>query len=153
MSELAVFLLSLFSSGPAAIDGRVSILCDDGSPPLNETGEPNWRCRIEGCAPNSRVCWPDRTARCRDAAGRDLGCYLVTETCHSRFQCFELWFRCVGTYKCTEPGTVGCHEGSCTAPNGNPTPGSTSTGITWNDSSAAGEDFLSESEQTCSQAS
>lgn len=138
MLELTILLLSLVLSDATYVEHQSRNQCDDGSAPLNEAGQPNWRCRIEACAPNGRVCWTDRLSTCLDT-GR---CSVAKDTCTSLFRCFELWFSCVGKWECTEPGTVGCYKGTCTAPSSSSLP----TSADW---STSVDQFVMKSASIC----
>jgi len=90
------------------------LLCDDGSSAFDDEGKPNWQCQRRGCTPDAHVCWSEKIAHCRDAAGGLLStCSVATEECNSRFSCFDLWLYCEGEYGCDESGGVGCKKGHC----------------------------------------
>jgi hypothetical protein len=90
-------------------------ICDDGSFPYDANGRPNFQCKIDGCGPADRVCWPDALAGCYDDAGEENGvCLLATESCEGIVPCFGMWLACYGTWVCEIPGVLGCKQGSCT---------------------------------------
>lgn len=111
---LLQLLVPSITNSTVDLDEVDEVLCDDGSAPFNEDGEPNWSCSKRGCTPSAGICWEEQLAECKDETGGDNGeCTTEIEECHSRWSCFELWAECLGMYECLESGGLGCLNGTC----------------------------------------
>lgn len=100
---------------PVATTDDDELICDDGSSAWDSNDLPNWACTREGCSPSKESCWDERLDDCLDPNGADLGvCVYESDSCSSRFECFDLWLYCDGVYHCSQPEVVGCSAGTCT---------------------------------------
>lgn len=92
--QVALLVLS-FSSIEIPDDTKI---CDDGSSPWEENGQPNWRCTLDGCLPLSQVCWEERLDICYEDG---VFCDISDITCEGLWDCFVLAIECDGKMTCT----------------------------------------------------
>jgi hypothetical protein len=99
---------------PAGDDAPV---CDDGSSPYDENGEPNVDCEIHECVVVESLCWSERLDFCYDDGGSANGsCRLEDKECGNGVSCWGLYIACVGEWSCRDPQWWGCSQGTCVEP-------------------------------------
>lgn len=120
-ASLPEFMLTLvFSFAAADRESRSTDdepICDDGSSPYDDNGEPNLDCEIEQCAVGEPLCWSERLDLCYDDGGDDNGsCAFEDKACANGVSCWGLYIACVGEWSCRETNWWGCGEGTCVEP-------------------------------------
>lgn len=93
------------------------LVCDDGSSPYDESGEPKVDCEINACVVVESLCWSERIDACFDDGGDDNGrCHLQDKQCGNGVTCWGLYIACVGEWSCRDPQWWGCGKGTCLEP-------------------------------------
>ncbi|HLT34771.1 MAG TPA: hypothetical protein VK034_00765 [Enhygromyxa sp.] len=116
LSQTLLKLLLSFAAAEAESPPAEPV-CDDGSSPYDENGEPNLECEIDECAVGEPLCWSERLDICYDHGGAENGsCQLLDKACRNGLSCWGLYITCVGEWSCRDSQWWGCGRGTCLEP-------------------------------------
>lgn len=118
MIRIAILVFEVVIAEPAVDIAPRTFTCDDGSPSVDQEGNPFWECEYHGCRFVDSSCWSERlNAPCTDEDGNVLDSCGEPEVehCYSPFSCFGFLFSCEGKYEClAKTDTELCSHGTCT---------------------------------------